>query len=174
MRHIYLVVSIFAFLVLVSRTSSAQTAPGRTGVGLGAEATTTGIVGATFVYDAEVFHLDALFGAALTKNDTNLEAAARFFFPLHHAQAADFSVGPGIGLVHGLHQDNAPPNGPAPASTSTNQVHLEGALQIRAFVVSNVAFSASAGLGIVFANGNNTAVIGGQVGASLGITYFFF
>lgn len=174
MRHHYLVLSFFALLLLVPRVSSAQNAPGRSGFGAGAEATSTGIVGGTFVYDAQVFHLDALLGAHLTKNGTDLAVAARFFFPLHHTQAADFSIGPGVGLVHGQHQDDAPPNAPAPASTSSNQVHLEGALQIRAFVVSNVAFSASAGLGIVLANGNNTATIGGQVGASLGITYFFF
>jgi hypothetical protein len=137
---------------------------------VGAEATTTGIVGGTFVYDAAVFHLDALFGARLTKNDTDLAVAARFFFPLHHGQAADFSIGPGVGFVHGQH--DAPP--PATGRNSNNQLHLEGALQIRAFVVSNVALSASAGLGVVIDNGNNTAIIGGQVGASLGITYFFF
>lgn len=37
-----------------------------------------------------------------------------------------------------------------------------------------LALSASAGLGAIFSNGNNSAVIAGQVGASLGITYFFF
>ena len=41
-----------------------------------------------------VFHLDALLGARLTKNQTDLAVAGRFFFPLHHAQAADFSMAP--------------------------------------------------------------------------------
>jgi len=38
-----------------------------------------------------------------------------------------------------------------------------------------VAISATAGIGVVFANGDNNdrAVIGGQVGGSFGITYFF-
>ena len=170
MRQHFLVLSIFSLLILVSRPSSAQNAPGRTGVGVGAEATTTNIVGGTFVYDAGVFHLDALIGARLTKNQTDLAVAGRFFFPLHHGQAADFSIGPGIGFVHA--QRDADP--PATGSNSNNQIHLEGAVQIRAFVVSNVALSASAGLGIVVDNGNNTAIIGGQVGAALGITYFFF
>jgi hypothetical protein len=170
MRHHYLLLSVFALLFFISNTSAAQNASGKNGVGVGAEATTTGIVGGTFVYDASVFHLDALFGAALDKNDTDLAIAARFFFPLHHGQAADFSIGPGVGLVHGQH-DATPP---ATGTNSTNQFHLEGAVQIRAFVVSNVALSASTGLGIVVENGNNHAVIGGQVGASLGITYFFF
>jgi hypothetical protein len=170
MRHLHIVLSVFALLFLVSRTGSAQNAPGRTGFGVGAEATTTNIVGATFVYDAAVFHLDALLGAELTKNDTNVATAVRFFFPLHHGQAADFSIGPGVGFVHGRHNDPAPGVG----TTNNNQLHLEGALQIRAFVVSNVAFSASAGLGVIVDNGNNRARIDGQVGAALGITYFFF
>src|SRR5450432_1870153 len=67
MRHHYLVLSFFALLLLVPRVSSAQNAPGRSGFGAGAEATSTGIVGGTFVYDAQVFHLDALLGAHLTK-----------------------------------------------------------------------------------------------------------
>jgi hypothetical protein len=170
MRPLYFVLSIFALLLFTSRTSLAQNAAGKNGIGVGAEATTTGIVGGTFVYDAGMFHLDALVGAEVDKNDTNLAIAGRFFFPLHHSQAADFSIGPGVGLVHGQH--DAPP--PATGTNSTNQFHLEGALQIRAFVVSNVALSASTGLGLVVENGNNRAIIGGQVGASLGITYFFF
>jgi hypothetical protein len=169
MRHAYLSLSVLALLFFCARNSSAQAAA-HTGVGVGAEATTTGIVGATFVYDAGVFHLDALLGAQLTKNDTDLAVAGRFFFPLHHGPAADFSVGPGVGLVHGQHEGQ----GPMAQTTTNNEVHLEGAVQIRAFVVSNVALSASAGLGIVLTNGNNTATIGGQVGGQLGVTYFFF
>jgi len=162
----------FALVLLASRTSAAQGAvQGRTGFGAGAEATTTGIIGGTFVYDAGMFHLDALLGGAFDHNDSTVAVAGRFFFPLHRSQAADFSIGPGIGLVHNSHHPDLVP--PVP-STSTDEVHLEGAVQIRAFVVSNVALSASAGLGIVFVNGNNRGVIGGQVGASLGITYFFF
>jgi hypothetical protein len=170
MRHHYLLLSVFALVVFFSRSSSAQNATGKSGIGVGAEATTTGIVGGTFVYDAGMFHLDALFGAALDKNDTDLALAARFFFPLHHGQAADFSIGPGVGLVHGQH-DATPP---AMGRNSSNQFHLEGAVQIRAFIVSNVALSASTGLGVVVEKDNNHAIIGGQVGASLGITYFFF
>jgi hypothetical protein len=163
----------FSVLVFVSRTSAAQQAAantGRTGVGLGAEATTTGIVGATFVYDASVFRIDALLGADFVPNETTVATAGRFFFPLHRGQMADFSIGPGIGLVH----TNIRPPGDAP-NTSRNDVHLEGAVQIRAFVVPNVAFSASAGLGMVLRSGGNTSgVIGGQLGGSLGVTYFFW
>src|ERR1051326_847431 len=133
--------SLFTLILLASRTSAAQqAAQGRTGFGAGAEATTTEIIGATFVYDAGMFHLDALLGGFFDHNDSTVALAGRFFFPLHRAQAADFSIGTGIGLVHNSHHPDMVP------STSTDEVHLEGAVQIRAFVVSNVALSASAGL----------------------------
>jgi Tfp pilus assembly protein PilZ len=51
---------------------------------------------------------------------------------------------------------------------------LEGAAQIRAFIVPNVALSASAGLGLVLTKDNNSATIGGQLGGTFGVTYFFF
>lgn len=131
----------------------------------------TGLVGATFVYDAAAFHIDALLGANFQRNTSSVAIAGRFFFPLHRSQAADFSVGPGIGLVH---VTNDPDGDGGFGRVSTNPIHLEGAAQIRVFPVSNVALSASAGLGAVLTNNNNSAIIGGQVGASFGVTYFFF
>lgn len=163
-----LILPFFALALLATGTAAAQTAPTARGIGVGAEATMTGIVGATFVYDAEVFHIDALLGGNFQHNDSTLAVAGRFFFPVHRSQSADFSLGPGIGLTHQSHHpDNTP-------TTSTNPLHLEGAAQIRAFVVPNVALSASAGLGVVLADNNNSATIGGQLGGSFGVTYFFF
>jgi hypothetical protein len=125
----------FALLLLASRAAAAQVKEGRSAFGAGAEATTTGIVGGTFVYDAGTFHIDALLGGAFASNTSQLAVAGRFFFPLHRAQAADFSIGPGIGLVRTTRDPDD--NGPQP-SVSNTAVHVEGALQIRAFVVSNL------------------------------------
>jgi hypothetical protein len=168
------VIPLAALALFATGTAAAQTAqaaPTARGVGVGAEATLTGIVGGTFVYDAEVFHIDALLGGSFQHNDSSLAVAGRLFFPVHRSQFADFSVGPGIGLVHVTHD----PDGDGPQGrVSSNPVHLEGAAQIRAFIVPNVALSASAGLGIVLTDNNNSAVIGGQLGGSVGVTYFFF
>src|SRR5262249_42275409 len=153
--------SILAFgLLSTARIAAAQPAPeGAARFGAGAEATTTGIVGGTFVYDPGPFHLDALLGAHFAHDDEEIDLAARFFFPVHRSPSADFSVGPGVGLVHFNH-----PNPP------DNALHVEGAIQIRAFLVPNVALSATAGVGAIFANGDNNdrAVIGGTVGGSFG------
>ena len=168
------IIPLFGFTLFATGTAAAQTAaaaPAGRGPGVGAEATLTGIVGATFVYDAEAFHVDALLGGSFQHNDSSLAVAGRLFFPVHRSQSADFSLGPGIGLVHVTHD----PDGDGPlGKVSTNPVHVEGAAQIRAFVVPNVALSATAGLGVVLTNNNNSALIGGQLGGSFGVTYFFF
>ncbi|MEO8904513.1 MAG: hypothetical protein ABI627_23595 [Polyangiaceae bacterium] len=176
-------IPLFGLTLFATGTAAAQTAPAEQatpaahaaplarGIGLGAEATLTGIVGATFVYDAEAFHVDALLGGSFEHNDSSLAVAGRLFFPLHRSQSADFSVGPGVGVVHITHD----PDGDGPqARVSSNPVHVEGAAQIRAFLVPNVAVSATAGLGVVITDNNNSAIIGGQLGGAFGITYFFF
>ncbi|HEY3253304.1 MAG TPA: hypothetical protein VGJ91_05130 [Polyangiaceae bacterium] len=167
-----LLIPLFALALFATGTAAAQTAPTARGIGVGAEATLTGIVGGSFVYDAAAFHVDALLGAAFHHNDSSVAVAGRLFFPVHRSQSADFSLGPGIGFMHVTNDpDGDGPNG----RQSTNPIHLEGAAQIRAFVVPNIALNATAGLGVVFNNKNdNNATIGGQLGASFGVTYFFF
>jgi len=167
-----LIIPLFTLALFATGTAAAQNAPVARGIGVGAEATLTGIVGGTFVYDAASWHLDALLGGSFQHNDSSLAVAARFFFPVHRSLNADFSIGPGVGLVHTTHDpDGDGPNG----RESANPIHLEGAAQIRAFVVPNIALNATAGLGVVLNNKNNdSATIGGQLGGSFGVTYFFF
>jgi hypothetical protein len=167
-----LILPLFTLALFATGTAAAQTARVARGIGVGAEATLTGIVGGTFVYDAEAFHIDALLGGSFAPDTSTLAVAGRFFFPIHRSQSADFSIGPGIGLQHVVIHD---PDGPGPrTSESSNPIHLEGAAQIRAFIVPNVALSASVGLGTVLTKDNNTLTIGGQLGGSFGVTYFFF
>ncbi|HET7540020.1 MAG TPA: hypothetical protein VFK05_09110 [Polyangiaceae bacterium] len=167
-----LFIPLFMLAMFATGTAAAQNAPVARGIGVGAEVTLTGIAGGTFVYDAAAFHIDALLGASFQHFDSSFAVAGRFFFPVHRSQSADFSVGPGIGLVHST--DDPDGDGPAGRNSRT-PIHLEGAAQIRAFVVPNVALNATAGLGVVMNNkGDNGVTFGGQVGASFGVTYFFF
>ena len=166
-----LFIPLFTLALFATGTAAAQTAPAARGIGVGAEMTLTGIVGGSFVYDAQAFHVDALLGANFESNSTTLAVAGRLFFPVHRSQSADFSLGPGIGFQH-ISND---PDGDGPQDrVSSNPVHLEGAAQIRAFIVPNIALSATAGLGVVVVKDNNSATIGGQLGGSFGVTYFFF
>ncbi|MEO6599270.1 MAG: hypothetical protein ABIQ16_05315 [Polyangiaceae bacterium] len=166
-----LILPLLSFALFATGTAAAQTTHVARGVGVGAESTLTGIVGGTFVYDAEAFHLDAILGASFQRDSSSVEVAGRLFFPVHRSQFADFSLGPGLGLIHVSNDPDG--NGPQ-GRVSTNPIHLEGAAQIRAFIVPNVALSATAGLGIILTKDNNTALIGGQLGGSFGVTYFFF
>jgi len=166
-----LIIPLLTLALFATGTAAAQNAPAARGIGVGAEATLTGIVGGTFVYDAQAFHVDALLGASFQHNNSSLDVAGRLFFPVHRSQSADFSLGPGIGFQHvTTDPDGDGPNG----RVSSNPIHLEGAAQIRAFIVQNIALSATAGLGVVLVKDNNSATIGGQLGGSFGVTYFFF
>lgn len=168
-----LFIPLFALTLFATGTAAAQNAANGRGIGVGAESTLTGIVGGTFVYDAAVWHLDAILGGSFRHDTSEVDVAARFFFPLHRTNFADFSVGPGIGLAHVTIHD---PDGTGPqTSTTSTPIHLEGAAQIRAFIVENIALNATAGLGIVLNKDNdNSATFGGQLGGSFGVTYFFF
>jgi hypothetical protein len=167
-----LLIPLFTLALFATGTAAAQTAPAARGIGVGAEMTMTGIAGGAFVYDTAAFHVDALLGAAFKRDTSDVSVAGRLFFPVHKSQSADFSLGPGIGLVHHVIHD---PDGDGPQGSQTsNPIHLEGAAQIRAFVVPNIALSATAGLGVVLDKGNNSMIIDGQLGASFGVTYFFF
>ena len=166
-----LTIPLFTLALFATGTAAAQNAPAARGIGVGAEVTLTGIAGAAFVYDAQAFHVDAVLGASFARNDSTLSVAGRLFFPVHSSQFADFSIGPGVGLQHVTHD---PDGDGGEGRTSTNPIHLEGAAQIRAFIVPNVALSATAGLGVVVVKDNNSATISGQQGAAFGVTYFFF
>jgi hypothetical protein len=167
-----LTIPLLTLALFATGTAAAQTARTARGIGVGAEATLTGILGGTFVYDAEAFHIDALLGGSFNPENSTFAVAGRFFFPVHRSRFADFSLGPGVGLEHVTGPD---PDGDGPQGRPTSTpIHLEGAAQIRAFIVENVALSASTGLGLVLNKGNNSATIGGQLGGSFGVTYFFF
>jgi len=131
--------------------------------GLGAEAMLTGLTGATLIYDATPWRADLLLGYQ-ANGDDSLAVAGRFFWVLHSSSAADFSVGPGVGLVHVA-------NGKDDEDDDL-QLHLEAAAQIRAFIVPNVALSGTLGAGAVLGNSDRLE-IGGQLIGGAGLAYFF-
>jgi hypothetical protein len=153
------------------------------GIGVGVAQTLAGISGATFVYDASAFHIVGLLGFQSVDRDPAADSSAfalggEFLFHVSTTAQSDFSLGGGITIVE---VNNAPGLG-----DETN-IDLEGLAQIRAFIVPNVALSASLGLLIATANdvtilgngaivdggGKNSIGLGGQVVGNLGVTYFF-
>jgi len=123
------------------------------------------------------FHVDGFFGLHRYNpnghNTTSFGLGGRFWYHVHAAAFADFSLGGGVGINHWT------ANPGTNDSDSKTDVSLEVGGQIRAFLVPNVAFIADLGLGIVFSD-NDDILIGGQkigdgnfVQGTLGIAYFF-
>ena len=195
MRRMILVASMFAVTAFLtpqsvfaqSTTASAAISPapsshGR-GFGVGAVTMLNGTSGAlgTWGSPGGGFHVDGFFGLhhyrdgnPPNNNTTSFSVGGRFWYHVHAASFADFSLGGGLGIYHWT------ANPGTNASDSRTDLTLEVGGQIRAFLVSNVALLADVGLGAYFGN-NDDILIGGQsvggnndfVQGTLGIAYFF-
>jgi hypothetical protein len=156
-------------------------------MGVGATRTLAGVNGGTFVYDTGAFHIVGLLGflnidQPQGQSDFSVFAlGGQFLYHVHDTAQSDFSLGGGLTLVT-VGDDN---------NNDITNIDIEGLAQIRAFIVPNVALSASLGLLIVVGdedglvlgdaivingpdNGQDNAIaLGGQVNASFGMTYFF-
>ena len=204
MRPMILVASTFAVVAFLTAsfanaqtaTASANISPAPSGhgrgVGVGAATMLNGTSGALFTWGSAGggLHVDGLFGLhhyrdnPTGNNTTSFTVGGRFWYHLHAASFADFSVGGGIGFISWT---NNPGTG---ASDSRLDLSMEVGGQIRAFIVPNVALLANLGFGATFGN-NDNIMIGGQsvtgsgspeaanagdnnfVVGTLGIAYFF-
>jgi hypothetical protein len=166
-------------------TASANISPASSGhgrgAGVGAVTMLNGTSGALFTYGSSGggFHVDGLFGLhhyrpggpGATNNVTDFSIGGRFWYHLHAASFADFSLGGGLGIISR--------STGVPGAKSNTDVSLEVGGQIRTFIVPNVALLADLGLGVYF-GANDDLLIGGQnvgggnfVQGTLGIAYFF-
>jgi hypothetical protein len=73
-----LIIPLLTLALFATGSAAAQTARTARGIGVGAEANLTGIVGGTFVYDAEAFHIDALLGGEFRPGYSALADRAMF------------------------------------------------------------------------------------------------
>jgi hypothetical protein len=195
MRRMILVTSTFlvaAFLIVPSAQAQSSEATatitpaasghGR-GIGVGAVTMLNGTSGGLFTWGSPGggFHADGFFGlrhySPNGNNTTSFSVGGRFWYHVHAATFADFSLGGGLGF---LRWETNPGN---PGNDDRLDLSLEVGGQIRAFIVPNVAILADLGLGVFFGP-RDDILIGGQsvsgggggnnfmVGA-LGIAYFF-
>lgn len=137
--------------------SSSSGGIGKTGMGLGAEAMLSGLVGPTFIYDASAWRISGTLLINDDGNDTTVGLGGRFWFSLHNTSASDFSVGGGASLV-----DN-----------DGSVFAIEGGAQLRAFVVENVALSGTIGINLFLGDADGFGT-GGQLIGSVGVAYFFY
>ncbi|HET9991102.1 MAG TPA: hypothetical protein VFQ65_21365 [Kofleriaceae bacterium] len=160
-------------LCVAAGTAGAGGQPGS--IGVGAEYQLNGIGGLSVNYDAGLFHVGGSLGYADPQGPVGgtFQLAGRFYYHVHHSAFADFGIGGSLGLDS------------FPVAMSTNRstaVYLEPGFEIRAFLSSNVALSATGGIVIGAADaggvgiaGNTIGGTGGPVfGAGVGIHYYFY
>jgi hypothetical protein len=200
MRRIILIISLFvAVASLAASPAWAQQPPTPTpatasgaasahgsGLGIGAITTLNGGSGALVSWGNArgSFHIDGLFGLrhysprANGNYSTSFAMGARFWYHLHAASFADFSLGGGGGI---LRWETDPGN---PGNDDRLDVFLQAGAQIRAFIVPNVAVMGDLGIGAYF-GGEDDILVGGQalggvqagaenfVSGTLGLAYYF-
>jgi hypothetical protein len=132
------------------------------GLGVGVHAMLLGAVGPAVVYDTGVFHIEGLLAFA-SNGETQIDVGGRFWYHVHSSQAADFSLGGGLGV------QSIDPEGDVEGTTD---IEIDAGVQVRVFLVPNVSLSASAGLGIITGDADFLALTGDLTGDT-GLTYFF-
>jgi hypothetical protein len=156
-----------------SSSSNSISLGGGAGMGIGASLSLSGLgafgPAGQFVYDASIFHIEALLGFASQEvaggeRATDYAFGVGGWYHLHRGSSSDFSVGGLIGI------DTT--SGPGPSTTVT--VFEPGAM-VRAFVTPNVAAFGRVGLAFLFGDtGSGTNFgLGGQPTGNFGFTYFF-
>lgn len=144
-------------------TAPVAAAPARGGFGAGYAAMLDGPSGLNLIFDGGGWHADAIFGVT-GGNGTGLDLGARGWFHLHNSNAADLSLGGGLGMIY---------RDPEGMGESSNIIRIDVGAMIRAFITSNVAVSAFAGLGVATGDGDGFALTGQPLG-SLGLAYYFW
>lgn len=156
----------------MATVSGATSARGR-GLGLGAvQMMNLGRTNLLLTYGDRTgrYHFDGLFSLSRNleqgsgRDTTTFDLGGRFWYHLHAATYADFSVG--AGLLLDSHRE--------PPRDRRMDVFLDLGAQIRAFLVSNVALLGSLGMGITIRDGDDDQLqIGGKPLREIGIAYFF-
>jgi hypothetical protein len=144
-----------------------------TGLGIGVVGMLLGgPSGISAAFDGGPWHVEGILGLLKPAAGTraSFDIGGRFWYHLHSTANADFSVGGGLGY---LHQGRV--------GTSSDGVWIEVGGQIRTFLTSNVALSASLGLSIATidfeAYGLTGQLLAGQGpsgGAGIGLHYYFY
>lgn len=155
------------FVAALATSASAGGQPGS--VGLGAEYQLSGIGGLSLTYDGGIFHAGGAisFADPPGADNTDFQIEGRFYYHVHHSAFADFGIGGSLGI-------QSLGNGPM-VDRSLN-VFLQPGFEIRAFLSSNVALSASGGIVIGLADADGVAITGQNFGAAggVGIHYYFY
>lgn len=160
------------FLFAAIGTASAGGQAGA--IGVGAEYQLNGIGGVSLNYDGGIFHVGGALGFSDPQGDepATFELSGRFYYHVHHTAFADFGLGGSIGFA----------SIPLPMNNRATAVYIEPGFEIRAFLSSNVALSASGGIVIGAADAGGVAIAGSTIGGGsgpgfgggVGLHYYFY
>jgi len=172
--------SLFVAMLVVGVAGVAEAGGQPSTIGVGAEAQLNGVGGASVNFAAGNFHAGGFLGFhdPGDRDDEAMIIGGRFFYHVHSTLTSDFSVGGSLGYVS---QNNPPP------VDREGELYIEPAIQIRAFIVSNVALSFNVGVSIGVMDAESVDLGGQLVGGSLnvsgtnlsfgggaGVHYYFF
>lgn len=177
--------SMFAALFVVGAAGAAD-AGGQVGsLGVGAEYLLSGAGGASLNYDGGDWHAGGFLGffdPGVDNADSLFQLGGRFYYHVHSTAMSDFGVGGALGVI------SVPNQGPMDDERETD-IYVEPGIQIRIFLASNVALSASTGIILGVSDADGVAITGGTIGGStvtdtgggrislgggIGIHYYFF
>jgi hypothetical protein len=159
--------AIFALSLSVG-TTAAFAGGSKGSVGVGADFQLSDLGGVSVVYDGGTYHVGGFLGYSDGggNDDTDVEIGGRFFYHVHSTAMSDFGVGGSLGF--GLFGDRS-----RQVDDDRSEVFFEPSAQIRAFVVSNVALSFTAGISVGTGDADGAGIGGQAVGAG-GVHYYFF
>lgn len=165
-----LVSTVLSVAVLIGLSGVAAAGGSAGSFGVGAEYTLLGVGGASVNYDQGDFHVGGFMGYRSDGPNDNddryeLDLGGRFFYHLHSTAMSDFSLG---GQVAIQMLDDALPD-----DQDATIFEVDLGAQIRVFVASNVALSATVGLALATADADEVQISGNVVG-NVGIHYYFF
>jgi hypothetical protein len=152
--------------------SAPVTTLGGGGIGIGAVTflDPIGLAGGLFVYDAAMFHIEAVLGFSTESQNgastSNFDIGASGWYHLARGMNADFSVGGGAGINY--------TSAPGPGNSRT-QFSLDPGVEARVFLTPNFALLGRVGFAISFGDNNSATTIslGGQEANQFGFVYFF-
>jgi len=137
-----------------------------TGVGVQGMLLPFGPSGLSLAYDAGPWHAEGLLGIYKPPvGKAGVDVGGNFWFHLHKTANADFSVGGGLGL----------------SASAATIFFIQAGGQIRAFLTSNVALSATLGLAFSVIDADQIGLGGQSIGTSslggfggVGLHYYFY
>ncbi len=168
MKTVFGSMVVATFLVLGVSSAAAQGGIGN-GWGVGAAAGLGAAPsGLSAAYTADRWHAEGLLSAQ-GSGTTTFGIGGRGWFHVHRAALADFSVGGGLSVQRWNSRSGRD-------NDRDTTGHLDAGIQLRAFIVPNVAVSGTGGLDIVFplAGERDGFSLTGQTFGSIGVHYYFF